>query len=206
VEQTKDIIYIPFWIAGMLQRNNLPVSDILNLRKMAQFLSAQERANLVLFQNFDPFTVKSQGGRNYPTYGSGMSRDTSITNGLGYNPLLSVWRKSIANSTDANDKQLLADIVTAEDLSYGAVTENEVAERFDPENGARVNHTHPFITYDVEREALIVEVFPAFFDTAQYSKHVFALCTAVLKVLYVYNTPSAGCQSPYFRKYLESLV
>ena len=206
MEQNKDIIYIPFWIAGMLQRNNLPVSDILNLRKMAQFLSAQERANLVLFQNFNPFTVVTKGGRNYPTYGSGLSRDTSITQGLGYNPLLSVWRKSVANSADANDKQLLQMCTAAEDLSYGAVTENEVAERFDPENGARVHHTHPFITYDVEREALIVEVFPAFFEAEHYGKHVSALCTAVLKVLYVYNTPSAGCQSPYFRKYLETLV
>jgi hypothetical protein len=206
VEQKKEIIYIPFWIEGMLARNNLPLSTVLDYRKMSQYLSAQEQANMFLFQDFDPFTEKVKDGRCVPAYGSCCEPRTHITEELPFHPLSTVWRKNVAESTDADDISLHQAIGHLDSLSWGEITANEIEMRFDPANCGRIAHNHPFITYDVEREFAIVVVYPAFFELGKYADNLFALCKAVLEVLYVYNSYASGCVTPYFRKYLEKLA
>lgn len=207
MENKKAVIYIPFWIAGMLERNNLPLSTVMDYRKMSHYVSAQEQANMLLFQNVDPFACKLQDGQGGPQFDVTVARfGTHITEGRDYSPLSAAWHRSVVNSADANDNKLRQNLDNLDSLSYAQSTADEVAMRFNPENGVRVAHTHPFITYDVEREFLIVVLYPAFYDYAHFTDTVFALCKAVLKVLYVYNTPAVGCKTPYFRKYLESLV
>lgn len=207
VEQKKDVVYVPYWIASALQRNNLPLSTVLDYRKMAQFLSPQEQGNMLLFEDFNPFKEKIENGRHQPTYGM-VEYDcgTSITACGFTSPLYEAWRKCVSGSIDANDSKLLKNLEAMNSLAWNKLAEQEVAMRFDPANAGRIVHDHPFITYDVEREFLIVVVFPAFFDSAQYAGNVITLCKEVLKVLYVYNTPASGCKTPYFRKYLESLA
>lgn len=91
-------------------------------------------------------------------------------------------------------------------MSWGEITENEIRMRFDPANCGRIAHNHPFITYDVARDYVIVVVYPAFFELGEYANNLVALCKAVLEVLYVYNSYASGCVTPYFRKYLETLA
>jgi hypothetical protein len=207
VEQNKNVVYVPYWIAGALQRNNLPLSTILDYRKMAQFFSAQEQANMLLFEDLNPFKAELKGERYQPTYGMiEVDCGTSITEcGFGA-PLYEAWRKCVAGSSNANDNALFKNLETMNSLSWGELAKNEVAMRFDPANAGRLNHNEPFITYDVERDYLLVVVYPAFFDSTTYAANVITLCKQVLETFYVYNTPSSGCKTPYFRKYLESLV
>lgn len=206
MEVTKEVIFIPFWIAGMLERNNLPLSKVLDYRTMSQFLSPQEQANMLRFQDFNAFELQVEEGRGIPTYGEVvLSNQTHITTRQSYYPLGNAWRNDVKDSSDANDKRLLAQLETIDQLSWTQVTKDEIKMRFDPANGARVAHEHPFITYDVEREFVFVVVFPGYFNVTAFTDNVFALCKAVLKVLYVYNTYASGCNTPYFRKYLESL-
>jgi hypothetical protein len=207
VERNKEVIYLPFWIAGMLERNALPLSDVLDYRKMSQFLSQQEQANLLLFQDFNPFILQTEDGRGIPTYGDIVRAGaTDITEHMAYAPLAKVWRDNVKDSSDANDKRLLANLSTIDSISWAQTAKDEVKMRFDPSNNARVAHSHPFITYDVEREFVIVVVFPAYFEVASFATNTHELCKSVLKVLYVYNTYASGCKTPYFRKYLESLA
>lgn len=207
MERHKEIIYLPFWIAGMLERNNLPLSTILDYRKMSEFLSPQEQANVLLFQDFNPFEQQVEEGRAIPTYGEViLAGDTSITERPCIYPLGKAWRDNVKDSSDANDKRLLAQLDTMDALSWNSATKDEVKMRFNPANAGRVAHNHPFITYDVEREFVIVVVYPAYFEVAAFADNVTALCKAVLKVLYVYNTYASGCKTPYFRKYLETLA
>lgn len=206
MEQKKDVIYVPYWIVSMLERNNLPLSTVLDYRKMAQFLPAQEQANMLLFEDFTPFKEKIENGRHQPQYGMmELQTGTDITNYPMGCPLYEAWRKCVYQSQDANDKQLFNNLETMNSLSWSETTKQELAMRFDPANAGRITHTQPFITYDVEREFVIVVVYPAFFESTEYNTNVIDLCKAVLKVLYVYNTPASGCKTPYFRKYLESL-
>jgi hypothetical protein len=207
VDQKKEVIYVPYWIAGMLERNNLPLSTVLDYRKISQFLSAQEQGNMLLFQNFNPFIEKMSDGRRVPDCQSCcVVGDTNITESLQSYTLTSVWEKSVSNSSDANDNNLRRGLQNLSSLAWGQLAEAEVNMRFDPVNAGRVSHEHPFITYDVEREFLIVVVYPAFFESANYAANKFALCKDVLKVLYVYNSYASGCKTPYFRKYLEALA
>jgi len=207
VEQKKNVIYVPYWIASALERNNLPLSSLLDYRKMAHFLSAQEQGNLLLFEDFNPFKEKIAGDRHTPTYGMvDVDAGTSITECPFTSPLYEAWRKCVSGSTDANDNTLFKNLDTMNAMSWSEMAEQEIAMRFDPANAGRLAHAHPFITYDVEREFLIVVVYPAFFESAKYASNLIDLCKEVLKVLYVYNTPASGCKSPYFRKYLESLA
>lgn len=207
MERNKHVIFVPFWIAGMLERNNLPLSTVLDYRKMSKFLSPQEQANMLLFQDFNPFEQKVEDGRCIPTYGESFeSNDTSITERRSFYPLGKAWRDNVKDSSDANDKRLLSQLETMDGLSWNTATKDEVKMRFDPANGGRVAHNHPFITYDVEREFVLVVVYPAYFECANFTDNVMALCKAVLKVLYVYNTYASGCKTPYFRKYLEKLA
>ncbi len=207
VEQTKNVIYVPYWIASMLQRRNLPLSTLLDYRKMTHFLSPQEQANLMLFEDLNPFKEEIKNGRHQPVYGLvDVETGTSITDCPFGAPLYEAWRKSVAGSSNANDNALMKNLETINALSWNATTKNEVAMRFDPANAGHQNHNDPFITYDVERDYLLVVVYPTFFDSASYAANVLALCKSVLNTFYVYNTPASGCSSPYFRKYLESLV
>jgi len=208
VEQKKDVVYVPYWIASALERNNLPLSAILDYRQMARFLSAQEQGNALLFDGFNPFKPKVAGEQHTPTYGmTGVGEGTNITECPFASPLYEAWRKCVSNSSDANDNKLFKNLDTMNSLSWNQMAEQEVAMRFQPANAGRLPHDHPFITYDVEREFFIVVVYPAFFESAKYSDNVVSLCKEVLtKALYVYNTPASGCKSPYFRKYLESLA
>lgn len=208
VERKKDVVYVPYWIAGAVQRNNLPLSAILDYRAMAHLLSAQEQANLLLFEDFNPFRVKVEDGRNVPTYGS-VDLDvaeTSITELPYTSPLYEAWRQCVSKSTDANDNKLLNNLNVMNSMAVGQAAEQEVAMRFDPANAGRIAHEHPFITYDLEHDYVVVVVYPAFFESASYARNTIELCKEVLKVLYVYNTPASGCKTPYFRKYLESLA
>lgn len=207
MERNKQVIFIPFWIAGILERNALPLSAVLDYRKMSQLLSQQEQANLMLFQDFNPFELKIEEGRGIPTYGDVcVAGRTDITERGSYFPLSTAWKDNVKDSSDANDKRLLAQISVADSMSWSATTKDEVKMRFDPSIDARVAHNHPFITYDVEREFVIVVVYPAYFDVTNFNANRFDLCKAVLKVLYVYNSYASGCKTPYFRKYLESLA
>jgi hypothetical protein len=207
VEQKKDVVFVPYWIARALELNNLPLSTILDYRKMAQYVSAQEQGNMLLFEDFNPFKTKVVGDRHTPTYGlEVVAGETSITEHAFTSPLYEAWRKCVSGSSDANDNKLFKNLEVMNSLSWNQMAEQEVAMRFDPANAGRIAHNHPFITYDVEREFLIVVVYPAFFESASYADNVVSLCKEVLKVLYVYNTPASGCKTPYFRKYLESLA
>jgi hypothetical protein len=209
VEQKKDVIYVPYWIASALERNNLPLSTIVDYRKMAHFLSAQEQGNMLLFEDFNPFKEKVANGQHTPTFGmvTEVGGESSITEYPFTSPLYEAWRKCVSGSSDANDNKLFKNLDTMNSLAWNQMAEQEVAMRFATTNSeARVAHNHSFITYDVEREFLIVVVYPAFFESAKYADNVIALCKEVLKVLYVYNTPASGCKTPYFRKYLESLA
>ena len=160
MENIKEVVYIPFWIAGMLERNNLPLSEVLDYRKMSQFLSAQEQANMLLFQNFSPFADKVKDGRRLPNFDSGFNFSTDVTQNEGYDALGDAWRKCLVSSTDANDSRLLENFQSMSSFAYNPITENEINMRFDPDNCGAIAHSEPFITYDVEREFCIVVVYP----------------------------------------------
>jgi hypothetical protein len=207
VEHKKDVIYVPYWVVAALQRNNLPLSTIMDYRKVAQFFSAQEQANMLLFEDLNPFKEEIKDGRHQPCYGMiDVDSGTSITECKFNSPLYDAWRQCVSKSTDANDNALFKNLETMNSLSWGESAKAEVAMRFDPANAGHLNHNEPFITYDVERDYLLVVVYPAFFDSAAYKANVLTLCKRVLETFYVYNTPASGCKTPYFRKYLESLA
>jgi hypothetical protein len=206
VEQKKHVVYVPYWIAGALQRNNLPLSTLLDYRKVAKFFSPQEQANMLLFEEINPFKAELKDGRLQPVYGvTEVGSTTSITESCFDAPLYDAWRQCVSNSTDANDNALVNNLSTMNSLSWNETTKAEVSARFDPANAGRLNYTGPFITYDVERNYLLVVIYPAFFESAVHEANVVALCKQVLETFYVYNTPASGCKTPYFRKYLESL-
>ncbi len=207
VERKKEVIYVPYWIVRALQLNNLPMSTILDYRKVAEFLSPQEQANMLLFESFNPFKPKMVDDRYVPDYGvMEVGTHTSITESPFNAPLYDAWCKQLANSPDANDNALFKNLQTMNALSWAKTATQEIDMRYDPANSGRLPHNEPFITYDVEREFIFVVVYPGFFNTQTHNTNVINLCKAVLEILYAYNTPASGCKTPYFRKYLESLV
>lgn len=215
MEHQKSIINIPYWIAGMLERNNLPVSAVLDYGLMSSFLSLAEQANMLNFQHLDLFNAKPvlQGDEAYfsSAVDGGNSAiavcgDTSITQFEVSQKLNYAWRASIAGSDNANNNALNLALQNAESFSYAPSVLEELAERLNPLSAPPQSHTQPFITYDVARDVVLVVVYPSFFNREGYKDNTRNMLVAVLKVLYAYNTYASVCKTQYFRKYLETLA
>lgn len=189
----------------------MPISDVLDYGKMSKFLSLQEQANMLTVQNLEPFGCGLAKDSDTPRYepcfeANSIGVDTSIT---GYEMsfrLNTQWVKSIGDSDNANNNALKKSLENASRFAYSETTKEEVLARFNPSNIGPQKHSQPFITYDVERDVVLVVIYPAFFTAATYENNTLALLKAVLEVLYAYNSYASVCKTPYFRKYLEKLT
>jgi uncharacterized Fe-S cluster-containing protein len=192
----------------MLERNNLPLSDFLDARKMMRFLSQRELANCLHFQGFHPFEDKTVDGRSVPNCDgeSIVCGRTDITEYWPSYQLSSLWRTQLENTHDAEDKALLEMLSSVQWQFASDYLRDEMNVRFDPDNVVGLTRTEPFITYELDHETAAVVIYPSFFNNGSRNEILFSLCKEVLKVLYVYNTYAAGCKTPYFRKYLEFLA
>lgn len=209
MEHNKNVVFVPYWIPGVLERNNIPLTALLDFSQVSQVLSAQELANVLCFQNINPLEYSVKDDKKLPSFGLNQidAPPKGITEPFPYSPLSNVWARKLGNSSSANDKALLAKVNHYECIGFTDVTREEICARYNPDNVVGLAHDKPFITYDVDRDTLLVVVYPSFFDVRENSAHTVALCEEVLKVLYVYSTTYApGCRTPYFRKYLESLA
>lgn len=200
-ETPKTVVFIPYWIKGMLERRNLPLNTFLDFKVMKQILSLEEQSVLLQLQSyslFDP-TFDADG---YPIQYPYPQRGTDITEWYGAKFLEEIWRKSVA----ANDLATKDLFHTLSYIGFDNTAKKEIEARLFCKESFSEQHKEPFITYDLTRDIIGVVVYPGYFNRDKFSDFRFPLLKSILKVLYVYNSYASVCKTPYFRKYLEELV
>lgn len=201
MERPKSVIYIPHWVKGIFERQNRPLSELLQFDKAKEVLSLSEMANILNLNGRRLWDAKFDPETGYPVY-DGLSGGIAD---MGPD-IADIWKKSATANRSADNSAALAVIENATLFSYGKACDNELNVRLFALESKEDHLQLPFITYDIESDVALVVVYPGFFNAKLYPAIKYDLLVGVLKVLYVYNTYASVCKTPYFRKYLESMV
>jgi hypothetical protein len=180
----KDIIIVPHWVHESLHRNGMNLSECLDFEKIRAMFA---QADLVQF-------LAAQ-------YGMGnIVGDANFGTGNAYAVLWDAWYKS---AITAEAKTLLMNAIMP--MSADQTFQQAARDRLFSPEAKRSRDEEAFITYDIAPEVGAIVVYPGHFTSAVLGELQVRALSAILKVLYVYNTQHEVSRTPWFRQYLTGL-
>lgn len=180
MKSKKQIVLIPFWVHEAMTRNQLPLAECLNLPVLRPVLALQDLVGFCTLQNF----LRQLTG-------------VEVSDGLFEHLLDSIP----ADQPDLKDFFLNQVWAMQGDESFRRDIQ---ARLFEPELKQSC-YEEPFITYDLTPTVVGVVIFPGFFTKNGTQELQSNLISAILKVLYVYDTYSEVAKTSLFKRYLELL-
>lgn len=187
MNNVKNIVFVPHWVADTLKRNRLPLSSVLDLKVLRQHLSTNDIGSLMAFQ---------QAAIEYM-----FSPLKGIINGkddLCYD-LLYHWGNSV---TEQADKVFLQNTLSVFAGGDDAKL-SELLERMADDNDDASDKSEPFITYDLSPEVTAMVIYPS--GITHDAKLRVRAVEAILKALYVYSEYHTVARTRWFAGYLELL-
>ncbi|MNU19554.1 hypothetical protein D3C71_77830 [compost metagenome] len=177
----RNIILIPFWVHEALKRNNLPLTEVMNFKKIREILSLQDLACFMALQDY----TETLTGAEYMHLGS----------------LYFGWQKNI----NANEHDISDFLGTIQQLADDASIKKEVYARLFDANSRCERHEKPYISYDLTPEFEGVVINPGFFTQIGDRQLQADIVGAMLKALYVYEPYNEVSKTPLFKRHLELL-
>lgn len=177
--ETTSFILIPYWIEKALKRNKLSLKDVLNYQVIRRFLSLEDLAGLVSFQQ-----------------SNGLEVFNNFYNGV----LLSSWEK-----TSGPLKAELGSAVIP--LSDSEEVKNYVSTRLNAvENINDVDELDFYKIVDIERNTFCIIVKEGFNQRIAASFDLMLnFIRNILRVFYVYHSVDVVSKQPLFKTYVDML-
>lgn len=180
MSKLKSIVLIPYWIRDTLNRNNLNISDCLDMNILKSVMSVEDLAG---FANAQQLLNTLTGCNNLAVYD--LERE---------------WYQT----ADEKATAFISKVINPTRFDTNTV-ESVRTRLFNPEL-RKPEYDSPFITYDLTPTALGVVINPGFFTTTPDYGLQFDLVKALLQALYECNiAPTEVSPSPLFKRYLDLL-
>lgn len=185
------VILIPYWIAESLKRGQMQPKDCIDFRKVKSVVSTHDLMTLIAAQDITSELIGAREGGAYGGFALG-----------------GLWEQSIQASITPEEKR---DLESYFDIATKGDYISEVRARlYSPEaNGPTHSPTYekPFNIYDLMPDVIGVVVNPGFFTEKPNKALQLSLVEAVLKSLYVYNTPTHEvATTSWFGRFMELLA
>jgi hypothetical protein len=182
VADKKVVILIPFWVQETLKRNNLQLSACLELEKIKPLFSTNDLITFLTLQD-----------QRYLKLVAGLDTVDQLT---------WVWSNSILKSNrELNDILWKTLVPASSDPSF----HTEITERLFTEESKDKRHSDPFVTFDLTPDVCGVVLYPGYFISPNNIDLQKAVIEAIIEVLYRYLSFHETAQSPFFKRYLETL-
>lgn len=170
---------IPYWIVETLKRNQLPISDCLNINSLTKVVSLNDLVLFMALQKCISKLTKAEVGCD----------------------LLMPWLKGANNQTE-EIKAKIQDIVAVSDSPEYL---EELNTKLFIKDSNINDYETAFNIYDLTPEYSCVVIYPGFFLNNDDTRLELSFIEAVLAALYVYDSFDIVSQTQYFKRYLELL-
>lgn len=197
------IILIPFWIQDILRRNNMEMKECVDFCKLRAVTSIEDLVQFAELQNLITPLLDIN------------SKEDAISmydGNLLYKPLSQIWHLHLGDVQHEAHQEIDNKILPLCDGLYPQLNETLI-DRLFTEGSAVSQRIEPFAIYELSESVLGVLINPGHFICDSKKKQIVfsnthrkSLITALLRVLYVYNTECEVAETSLFRKYLELLV
>lgn len=177
MSKVHSVVLIPYWIYDSLDRNNLNVSECLNIDTLKTIFSVEDLAGFAASQDI----LNILTGCQMPTF--------------------SLEREWLSNCNEQS-ADFIRKVINPSRLN----TVGNVRSRLLDPDFANSKYETPFITYDLTPTALGVVINPGFFSTVRDDALQFSLIKEILRAFYERNiAPVEVSPLPLFKRYLDLL-
>lgn len=180
MEELRNIIFIPQWIAESLMIQKEPISTILDIKKMSQFTSTNDLVGLVALNN---------------SIGDLMGLDINLAIGPG---ITGCWVENGGKEVQGYLENTIQPNITpntAKD-AFSRIINDKAMDHIDVDE---------FETIDLGRNVSAIVLKYGFFNRIDKSHIQFELIEAILQILYIYHPHHVVANTAIGRKYLELL-
>ena len=184
---TKEIVFVPHWMAATIRRKGMSITSLLDYSKIRQIFSLNDLAGLLCVQDGTGENTANNNNVIVP-----------FSNKHWFGHLLSSWNKS------ATSAQALELDSTVKPLSHSDDVRGEILSRFEEVDD--MQDDRPFFELiDVERGCVFIIMNPGFIKGLQDPEVKFDLVRKILKVFYVHNSVRDVSRTDMFGDYVAML-